>query len=261
MGSRRSPLVALLDELEQQSTPLGDPAELRLLRDRLNEVIDGRGMPAAEFSASPRFALGSGQGPPSDFWERRWADRSLQNLGQWLTAHLHDEAAAEQAVSRVWSFYSYFVIPAYGGYPLMALSAKDVGDRRDVALHLPKLAATVRPQGRFGDELGRDLQRYERRPVAPDLQLFLDLTGADERDLEQYAIAWCEARQRHFLGVYRDDLAAELANVFHPRSFDEWLETPKEQLGNRKPIDLLHESDQDHLLRDLVLDVKYSLIA
>ena len=59
-----------------------------------------------------------------DVWTERWSDPALRALGRWLVLDQFSDDVAMHAVARVWSFYSYAVVPVFAGYPPMALSAR-----------------------------------------------------------------------------------------------------------------------------------------
>lgn len=193
-------------------------------------------------------------------WSIRWADPALQALGLWLDDHGVQDHLAVHAVAKVWSLYGYAVVPAYQGYPRMALSAASEGTAREILIHL-------RPPATLSAEevtaLRRTLEAARRdafgRTPIPGVAARLDVAdgGAGFEAIQTAALL----AGRDFLGVYVDDLRGELSRVMNPSQLDRWLQQPNETLAGKRPADLLGDPDHDRFLRDLVLDVTYSLVA
>jgi hypothetical protein len=165
------------------------------------------------------------------------------------------------AVSRVWSFYSYAIVPLFAGYPPMALSAQQIEGRTLIWLHLPD--PNLLPAGREHADIGllrERLTKYERRPVAPGLSLRLDVAGTIDI-LESRVHRQCEETHQAFLGVYHDNLADELEKVMTSETVSLWLQTPNENYQDHRPEEFLNDPERDHLIRDLILDVKHGLVA
>lgn len=199
--------------------------------------------------------------PEFDSWSQAWADPTLRNLGRWISSQNVGSIAAEQTLARLYSYYSFEVIPAYGGYPSMAVSVKQADDETLVYLQLPKAVSRGQRVGNLARELDRGLERYERSPLLGAIRLQLEVADVAESDLGEYASSVANGERRQFLGVYHDDLPAELSRLVPEEHLQVWLETSSEQLGNRSPIELLNDPNADHLLRDLVVQAKYGLAA
>jgi hypothetical protein len=166
-----------------------------------------------------------------------------------------------QTVSRVWSFYSYAVAPVFRGYPPMAISAVQAEGKASIWLHLPEPAPSWTTNNRSGaDPLQQRLAKYEQRPVDPTLSLHLEVAGTSDT-LEAMVSHANERTGRIFLGVYHDDLVHELGKVMNPSSVPVWLRTPNENYRDHRPEEFLDDPEHDHLIRDLILNVKDGLVA
>lgn len=216
-------------------------------------------MDAEPVTLAPPRRLPEGAGNPL-LWNERWADPALRALGRWFTIHdLPDQVAAD-AVATVWSFYSYTVVPAWFGYPEMGLSAKQDGEAAQFWLHLPSLATRAKADDHIGPEqlrsaLERDFGLTPIPGVAPHLEV---VESPD--DLEDAVRRICAEEERTFLGVYVDDLREEPTRVTNPTRLDTWLAAPNENFHGRRPLDVLGDPGQDFRLRNVIIQVTYSLV-
>lgn len=202
-----------------------------------------------------------------DFWSRRWADPSLQELGRKLVErHVTDEDASF-AVENIWTFYSNNVLPIFRRRVPMGLGAQYGDDQSSsVWVYLPTLESSDAALGALSEKT-QSLRKVFGREVATQssteaLSLHLDLLSPGAPDeFDQALRSVCGKRNQDVIGIFTDQLEAELRNVIPPEVFTSWVNKPNLSLGEKRPYDVLHSSDLDSQqpLRELILSVKYTM--
>jgi hypothetical protein len=212
--------------------------------------------------------------PERDAWSETWGDRALQNLGRWLEGEgLADEQAA-LVVEQTWLFYSYVILPTLREHVPMGIASRRAGDLPEIALFLfPGSRETPVEQvsgGQESETIRDTFTRHVQGPLADCVAIRLHFLDESPRFMigEPSAPKRNEARFRSFvkrqqltvIGIFVDDLRAELQTIMDPQLVPVWLNMPNGVFSGRKPIDLLDEPT-DRQLRDLITRAKFNLPA
>lgn len=202
-----------------------------------------------------------------DVWEQRWSDPALQELGRWLTSEGVSDARAAFTVDLLWAFYSYNILPAFHAHVPFGIAVR----RDDVdwitSICLPQSASCGRPRIPEADQLEalRESFRLEvSAPLSPDPKLILEFIDVGSLDAFAEAVRhFCEREDMTYVGVFVDNLRAQLKKIIRPSAFKLWLDTPNSLFDGEKPQNLLDEAEpeKDRRLRDLILSVKHGAVA
>jgi hypothetical protein len=204
-----------------------------------------------------------------DLWSERWADRALQQLGRWLTAEDVLEEQSVLVVDAIWSFYSYGILPILRQYlPIGITAIRQSNSVIRIVVHIPTHVSendshNSRPIYIEGDQINVLTSTFDRlvsRRFADDLNFELRFFGPEidiEYDVRTYAENWPGV----FMGIYVDNVYAELGKIMNPESIKGWLDTPNSRFGGMKPKSLLRDPERDYLLRNLVSSVKHGIFA
>ena len=202
-----------------------------------------------------------------DAWSRAWGDRALQDLGRRLTAYGVPAEPAAQAVEQVWLFYSYVALPILPDHVPFGL-ATTVDGRPEACCYLPhrSIDRPYREDPGAKAESERLYETFEHQvaaPLAADVVLNLKLVSAVPTKVARLAPRlrdYCRFWGTDYVGVFVDDLEAELKTVMAPRDVPRWLRTPNTIFAGRKPIEFLRDP-RDRRLRDLITRAKFNLPA
>lgn len=213
--------------------------------------------------------------PEGDVWSETWGDRALQDLGRRLVSYgLADEQAA-LIVEQTWLFYSYLALPElHERFPL-GIAAKPPGSLPSIFFYLTFRSPADSPEQDPGSERFRVVQESFSRefaaPLASVVNLHLEAFPTSQlwfahRALQEPAEfefplrVYTASHGLDYVGVFVDDLEAELRTVMDPESVPAWLETPNVIFGGRKPAELLADP-LDRQLRDVITRAKFNLSA
>jgi hypothetical protein len=208
-----------------------------------------------------------------DAWSEAWGDPALQNLGRRLVAYGVGAEQAATVVEQTWLFYSYEALPLLGERFPMGIAAR-AGSPPHVWLYLPVHAADVPLAAAKTNPLFLKLNRIFIRKVEEPLsdQVVMDLesvgmhvgpglmTRSTLHRFEVRAHEIATRRRSEFLGIFVDDLIAELKTVMNPDDAASWLETPNSVFGGRRPIEFV-EDPGNQQLRDVITRAKFNLSA
>lgn len=162
-----------------------------------------------------------------------YAAPALRYLARWAETKT-DAYTAMVVTGTVWSSHYVPVARAYDRYVPMGLSAKEGTDGSELFIHLPKPTFDMRTV----ESLRR---RIEGNPIGGTIQFHLEMTDAADDELLEATLQAVRSDERQFLGLYEDDIEAELATIFKPEELSAWLEEPNEQFQGHKPSELLHD--------------------
>lgn len=196
-----------------------------------------------------------------DIWTQRWHDPTLQNLGRWLHTQGYSDARAVFCVDSVWVFSSYYLFPKLHSTVPLAIMAGKVDNHNAIALLAPSIKKINTPDFQQTQEITREFERNIAIPLAQDPIIgFGTLPVASEKEFEK-RVREVSIPGTNLLGIFKDDLKAELTKVMRPEAVDLWLQAPNEHYLGKKPQELLGNPDTDRPLRDLVLGVKQGLVS
>ena len=208
--------------------------------------------------------------PEHDAWSRAWGDPVLQELGRRLVSYGMDEEQAALIVEQTWLFYSYVALPTLKSRLPMGIATKSSGNRPVICFYL---GFSV-PGHDFGSEESAELQQAFTRDIATPLtdQVTMRLEPLQTQTellrwvlgglgyLEQRVREIADQQQLDYIGLFVDDLEAELRTIMDPESIPRWLETPNVYFFGRKPAELLADP-LDRQLRDAITRAKFNLPA
>lgn len=205
-----------------------------------------------------------------DAWSEAWGDPALQELGRRLVSYGIGEEQAALIVEQTWLFYSYVALPTLEKRLPMGIATKAGGNRPIICLFL----GFSDPGPGFGpEEFGRLHHAFTRdyagpmtdqatirlEPFRTSSELVRWALGALEH-LEQSVRQYAAHEQLDYIGLFVDDLEAELRTIMDPEAVPRWLETPNVYFFGRKPVDLLADP-LDRQLRDAITRAKFNLPA
>jgi hypothetical protein len=212
-----------------------------------------------------------------DAWSETWGDRALQDLGRLLVEYGLGEEQAALIVEQTWLFYSYIALPELQKRFPMGIAAKRSENRPAVYLYL----TFDTREGSPGPELGAEsfpavkesFSELFAAPLAGLVEMHLEPFITSQRwfahhalhnpaELEFKLMAYLAASELdlRYVGIFADDLKAELMTVMDSEVVPLWLETPNMIFGGRKPADLL-DDPLDRQLRDVITRAKFNLPA
>lgn len=220
-------------------------------------------------------AFDSPSEPEHDAWSEAWGDRALQELGRRLVSYGMKEEQAALIVEQAWLFYSYVALPELRERFPMGIATKPPEGPPSVYFSLIFRSPADSPDEDPTHERFRVLQESFARdfaaPLADVVSLHLEAfpmrqgwiasrqmrVPADfEYELRQYTKNY----NLDYVGVFVDDLEAELRTMMDPESVPLWLKTPNAIFGGRKPAELLADP-LDRQLRDVITRAKFNLPA
>lgn len=210
---------------------------------------------------------------PDDAWSQAWGAPALQDLGRYLVASGSPAETATLIVEQIWLLYSYQVLPEIGRHVPMAIAASTRDGQRRIALLVLDEYPVIEWPGEESDRFSQ-LEAQAREMFAKPLTGIVDLTlqvmllpGPVTRKriwtgpmLDSLRRGSFQQSDWEFLGVYLDDLRAELATIMDASEIAPWLETPNVIFAGQAPKDILGTSEEQ-LLRDVVTRAKFNLPA
>lgn len=213
--------------------------------------------------------------PEHDAWSRAWGDLALQELGRRLVSYGMEEEQAALTVEQTWLFYSYVALPRLGERLPMGIATKPPESSPAVFFYLPVSSSADSPEHDSADERFREVREAFSRdfaaPLADVVSLHLEAFPtrkgnsahrASQRPaaLELVLRNYTASHGLDYVGVFVDDLAAELRTMMDPESVLRWLETPNVYFYGRKPAEFL-EDPLDRELRGVITRAKFNLPA
>jgi hypothetical protein len=213
--------------------------------------------------------------PEHDAWSEAWGDRALQALGRRLMSYGLDGEQAMLVVEQTWLFYSDLALPELHKRFPMGIASKQSENRPAVYLYL----TFSTPEGSLGPDLGSETfhgvqERFANNVAAPlsDIvtmhlepfppsQTWLAYRALQElAGFEVMLRFYTAGRNLDYVGVFVDNLEAELKMVMDPESVPLWLGTPNLMFGGRKPAELF-DDPRDRQLRGVITRAKFNLPA
>lgn len=212
--------------------------------------------------------------PHHDAWSETWGDRALQNLGRWLMANGLDGEQAALTVEQTWLFYSYVALPTLKVRSPMGIAARAAEDRPTVHLYLGLPPQEIGIEHVLSTENFTNLQEAFGRdfaaPLADWVTLRLEfirtpveLTFWHHRfsdRLDNRLSAYSALQQLVYIGLFLDDLEAELRTIMDPEFVPVWLSTPNLLFSGRAPAEFL-DDPLDRQLRGVITRAKFNLPA
>ncbi len=229
----------LLDELVRTNAPLVSP--VGALRHPVGDA-------------------GSSEVPPSDrellggTVRELWSDSALNHLSAWLSLQGVPNEQVADIADAFWGFYSYHLRPELGRSVPVEIMAKNEDHKLRVLLsismpHLPTESWAVIMRS-FDTELGR---KFSAMGLEIEIESYRNGNVLDDATLRRQAMV----SNFDYLGVYIDDLMAELHALLPQDIFSGWIGEPNPALGGLRPSELLQPEVDDRLLRDLLLRVRH----
>jgi hypothetical protein len=208
-----------------------------------------------------------------DSWSAAWGDLALQNLGRRLVSHGLSDERAMLVVEQTWHFYSYIALPMLERRFPMGIATKQTANRPAVFLYLTFRA----PEKQLAPDLGAERfpgvkEAFVDRFATP-LSDFVDMHLApfqrsrvwpgyraprEPTEFELMLRLYTDSHGLDYVGVFVDNLEAELKTVMEPEAVPLWLETPNLMFGGRKPAELL-DDPLDRQLRGVITRAKFNL--
>jgi hypothetical protein len=213
--------------------------------------------------------------PEHDAWSETWGDRALQDLGRWLVSNGLDDEQAALTVEQTWLFYSYVALPTLHERFPMGIAAKPTTNRPAVYFYLtfesshamrgqePGVADLQAVQAKFARDLAAPLAKHVNVNLGPfhTNQWWLAQRALqDPREFEFMMRVYAASQGLDYIGVFIDDLEAELRTLLDPEVVPLWLETPNVIFSGRRPAEYL-DVPLDRQLRDVITRAKFNLPA
>lgn len=213
--------------------------------------------------------------PEHDAWSEAWGDRALQELGRRLVSYGMEEEQAALTVEQTWLFYSYVALPELRERFPMGIATRPPDSLPSVFFYLTFWSPEESPDPDPTHERFRVVQEvFSRDFVAPlagvvslHLQAFPTSQGRFAHRalprpaaLELVLRKYTASHGLDYVGVFVDDLAAELRTMMDPESVPRWLETPNLFFNGRRPAEFLDDPLDRHL-RGVITRAKFNLPA
>lgn len=212
--------------------------------------------------------------PEDDAWSATWGDRALQNLGRRLESYGIAEEQAALIVEQTWLFYSYVALPTLQKRLPMGI-ATDSGEIRPVIWYFIGFSAHETSSGQISgtenlvslqETFARDFAAPLADQIAMRLEPFRTPTerlawelGSPKR-LEALFCQYAASQQLDCVGLFIDDLEAELRTIMAPELVPLWLDTPNKLFSWRRPAEYL-DDPLDRQLRGVITRAKFNLPA
>lgn len=195
-----------------------------------------------------------------DNWAEVWGDVGLQQLGRWLEQHDVPDDKAGAVVEHIWCLYSYSILPTLHRHVPLGITAKARRWRgNQVQCYLPiavddHAAVELTEAGKIAEVFQRDKVSLFVSDIRTQID-FLPVSNSDafESELQQA----CQRNGQEYIGVFRDDVVAELNTIIPSSYLTSWLDTPNSHMYGRNPREFLECPGEDRVLRDFILRVKY----
>jgi hypothetical protein len=201
-------------------------------------------------------------------------DRALQNLGRWLMANGLDGEQAALTVEQTWLFYSYVALPALQRRWPMGIAARTAENRPVVYLYIAPRARDIDLEHVVNSENFAKLQEAFARDFATPLADWVTMrlesfwTPVELMywafslldSLEKRFRAYATLQHLDYIGVFVDDLEAELRTIMEPDVVQLWLDTPNFLFDGRRPAEFL-DDPLDRQLRGVITRAKFNLPA
>jgi hypothetical protein len=213
--------------------------------------------------------------PEHDAWSEAWGDPALQELGRRLVSYGMGEEQAALTVEQTWLFYSYVALPELRERFPMGIATKPPGGLPAVFFFLTFRSPANSPDQDLTQERFRVVQESFLRnfaaPLADVVSLHLEPFPISEKyfanmwlrhpiQFEFPMLTYAASHDLDYVGVFVDDLEAELRTVMDPKSVSLWLETPNSLFVGRKPAEFL-DDPLDRQLRGVITRAKFNLPA
>jgi len=222
-----------------------------------------------------RAEINSQHEPEHDVWSDAWGDRALQALGRRLINYGLSFENAALIVEQTWLFYSYFALPTLREHVAMGIAAKQAADRPSISFRLPLRLEESSQEHDLYVEKFRSLQETFDQAFAAPLASLVEMNlaaimvsqgwlwfGKPRRleDLEFAFLVDSAAQGLDYVGVFVDDLEAELRTLMDPEVVPVWLSTPNVFFGGRRPANFL-DDPLDRQLCDVIARAKFDIPA
>lgn len=213
--------------------------------------------------------------PEGDAWSNTWGDQALQELGRRLESYGIAEEQAALIVEQTWLFYSYVALPELRERVPMGIASAPATSLPSVYFYLPFRWPENAPEQEPGDDrFWLVQQRFSTEfaaPLAECINLRLEQFPASERWSAQHSLQnvealelrmqmYARANKLDYVGLFVDDLVAELGTVMDPESVPRWLDTPNSLFSWRRPAEFL-DHPLDRRLRGVITRAKFNLPA
>lgn len=211
--------------------------------------------------------------PIHDAWSEAWGDPALQNLGRRLVDYGLEEEQAARIVDQTWLFYSYVALPALQKRIPMGIATKQGENRPAIHFFLilsPRkdwawqdvVAERFQALRPLFDELfatpHRDTVELHLELVTPDRPWSVNMNDEKPTEPERWLARYARLHHLDAVGVFFDNLAAELRTIMMPEYVPLWLETPNSLFLGNKPADFL-DDPLDRLMRGVITRAKFNL--
>ncbi|MDF3039798.1 MAG: hypothetical protein K0Q71_2504 [Thermomicrobiales bacterium] len=210
-----------------------------------------------------------------DAWSEAWGDPALQELGRRLVSYGMEEEQAALTVEQTWLFYSYVALPGLRERFPMGIATRSPNRLPSVFFYLTFRAPADAPDQDPLYERFRVVKESFARdfaaPLADVVRLHLEPFPIREKyianmwlrnptQFEFPMLTYAASHDLDYVGVFVDDLEAELRTVMDPESVPLWLETPNSLFVGRKPAEFL-DDPLDRQLRGVITRAKFNLPA
>lgn len=211
---------------------------------------------------------------PNDAWSEAWGSPALRELGRRLVTFGRPVEQAAIVVEQTWLFYSYEVLPLLRVRSPMGIAARKTGNAPSVSLALPAPYPRDSVPTAHSEDLYQHLHEIFVRKFASPLAdcavmtlvpvaLNVSPDSGESFPLPRFTDRLKKLFAREgldYVGVFVDDLVAELETVMEPEMVWPWLDTPSPIFGGRAPRELLNSPDEQQL-RDIITRAKFNLPA
>jgi hypothetical protein len=210
-----------------------------------------------------------------DAWSEAWGDRALQELGRRLVSYGMEEEHAALTVEQTWLFYSYVALPELRERFPMGIATKPSESLPSVFYYLtyrfPADLPDENPTHERFQVVQESFSRDFAAPLANVVSLHLERFPIREkyfdnmwlrhpRQFEFPMLTYAASHGLDHVGVFVDDLEAELRTIMDPKSVPLWPETPNSLFIGRKPAEFL-DDPLDQQLRGVITRAKFNLPA
>lgn len=202
-----------------------------------------------------------------------WGDPALQHLGRRLVDYGLDEEMASRIVDQTWLFYSYVALPTLQKRIPMGIAARQGAHQPAINFFLilsPRedwtqqgvLVERFQALEPLFDELfatpHRDVIELHLELVTPNRPWSVTMHDEAPTEPERWLTRYARLHHLDAIGVFFDNLEAELRTIMLPEDVPLWLDTPNSLFLGNRPADFL-DDPLDRLMRGVITRAKFNL--